>query len=174
MSAERLARFDGLARAAVEEGRLAGVVTLVSRRGRVVQEGVYGLADIADRRPMRPDTIFRIASMTEPLTSVAVMILFEEGRLLLGDPLTRYIPTFKSIPGVLDADGELTPIARPITLLDLLTRSSGRPSSNPDDVAVNGARPPRLERRSGARLRWAMVTRARNNSVRGLNEHFGM
>lgn len=125
MSAERLARFDALARGAVEDGRLAGVVTLVARRGRIVQNGVYGLADLEDGRPMRPDTIFRIASMTKPLTSVAVMILLEEGRLLLSDPVTRYLPAFKKTPGVLGADGTLTPIARPITLLDLLTHSSG-------------------------------------------------
>jgi len=135
MSAERLARFDALAEAAVEDGRLAGVVTLVARRGRVVQEGVYGLADLDDRRPMRQDTIFRIASMTKPLTSVAIMILLEEGLLLLSDPVTRYLPAFDRTPGVLGADGTLTPIDRPITLLDLLTHSSGMTGGGGDDGA---------------------------------------
>ena len=134
MSAEELAGFEPLAEAAIEEGRLAGAVSLVVRRGRVVYEGVFGSADLDDGRPMSQDTIFRIASMTKPLTSVAIMILMEEGRLLLSDPVTRYVPAFKNSPGVLNADGTLTPIARPITLRDLLTHTAGLANGDRDDA----------------------------------------
>ena len=136
MSAERLARFDQLANEAVESGQLAGAVTLVMRHGKVVHEGVYGLADIDSKQPMRADSIFRIASMTKPLASLAIMMLQEEGLLLLDDPVARYLPAFEKSPGVIDPDGHVQPLIRPITLLDLLSHSSGMTYGGGDDAVA--------------------------------------
>jgi CubicO group peptidase (beta-lactamase class C family) len=136
MSAEPLARFDGLADQAVESGKVAGVVTLVLRHGKVVHNGVYGVADIDSERPMNADDIFRIASMTKPITSVAIMILEEEGCLLLEDPVARYLPAFENVPGVIGADGELQPLARSISLLDLLSHTSGMTYGDGEDAVA--------------------------------------
>ncbi|MGD0485536.1 MAG: serine hydrolase domain-containing protein, partial [Gemmatimonadales bacterium] len=87
-SPERLARIDSVMRRYVDSGRVAGVVTLVARHGRVVQLGAYGWADREAGRRMTPDAIFRIASQSKALTSVAVMALVEEGRLRVSDPVS--------------------------------------------------------------------------------------
>lgn len=124
LSAERLARLDAMVSQAVAADEIAGAVVLVARRGRIAHLGVYGHA----RRPMRADTLFRIASMTKPVTSVAVMMLYEEGRILLDDPVGRYLPAFDremqvAVPA---GDGyELVPATGPITVRHLLTHTSG-------------------------------------------------
>ena len=94
ISAERLDRLHQRLRAFVDRGELAGLVTLVAREGKVVDQWAGGMQDREKRQPMRPDAIFRIASMTKPVTSVAVMMLYEEGRLLLTDRLSKYVPAF--------------------------------------------------------------------------------
>jgi CubicO group peptidase (beta-lactamase class C family) len=127
MSSERLARIRSTVQRSVSEGRIAGAVTLVLRRGKVAHLEAAGNMD--DGKPMRTDTIFRIASMTKAVTSVAVMMLFEEGKILLGDPVSKYIPEFKgSQVAVLGEDKKsftLVPAKRPITIRDLLTHTSG-------------------------------------------------
>ncbi len=133
MSSQRLDRLGGFLDRAVADGRAAGAVAVVARRGKVVYVHASGMADREAQKPMRPDAIFRIASMTKPITSVAVMMLYEEGRLLLDDPLSKYLPEFKN-PKVLvldksgksDAkDPKTEPARREITIRHLLNHTSG-------------------------------------------------
>ena len=131
MSAERLARIDPVLSRAVEDGDIVGVVAMVARHGSVVYLRAEGLADREAERPMELSTRFRMASMTKPITSVAVMMLFEEGAFLLTDPVSDYLPEFSN-PYVLNSveeDGAethtLVPAERPITIHHLLTHTSG-------------------------------------------------
>ena len=129
LSSERLKRIDKVMQEYVDENKIAGAVTLVVRRGKVAHLGTYGMADIEADKPMQANTIFRIASMTKPITSVAVMMLYEEGHFLLSDPISRYIPEFKD-PQVLvpssTGDGYTTvPAKAEITIRQLLSHTSG-------------------------------------------------
>jgi CubicO group peptidase (beta-lactamase class C family) len=92
LSSERLSRIKAYALAEVEKGRIAGAVSLVARRGHIVHLSAVGKADIEEGRELREDSIFRIASMTKPIVSLAVMMLHEEGRFLLDDPNSKFIP----------------------------------------------------------------------------------
>jgi CubicO group peptidase (beta-lactamase class C family) len=123
MSSVRLARIDTVMRAAVDSTRTAGIAVLVLRDGQVVKAGTYGWADREAQRPLGPDALFRIASQTKAVTSVAAMMLVEEGRLRLSDPVQRWMPTFAGM-SVVSGD-ESTPARRPITIRDLLTHSAG-------------------------------------------------
>src|SRR4051812_15300162 len=125
---DRIERVGALARSYVDGGKLAGVHTVVSRRGDVVYSDVYGMADIAGGRKLTEDSIYRIYSMTKPITSVALMMLYEQGTCLLEDPVSRYIPSFAGLQvwesG--DADSYTTrPPDREMTIRDLLTHTSG-------------------------------------------------
>ena len=97
MSAERLRRLDDHFHRLVDDGRIAGVVTWIARHGQVVHEDAYGMADIAAQRPMSKDTYFYVYSMTKPITSVALLILYEEGRFQFSDPLARYLPELANL-----------------------------------------------------------------------------
>lgn len=97
MSTERLQRINDHFHRMVDEGRIAGVVTWVARRGQVVHEDAYGMADIAAQRPMSKDSYFYVYSMTKPITSVALLMLYEEGRFQLGDPVARYLPELANL-----------------------------------------------------------------------------
>ena len=113
---------------AVDAGLLSGAVTLVWHRGNVVQVNEVGWRDVEAKLPMRRDTIFRIASMTKPVTVAAAMALVEEGRLALSDPVTRWLPEFASMRVLADPAGPLDatmPARRPITIDDLMTHRSG-------------------------------------------------
>ena len=127
MSSERLARIRPVIDEYVKHGRIAGAVTLVMRKGKVVHLEAIGNMD--QGKPMREDTIFRIASMTKAITSVAVMILYEEGKILLSDPVSKYIPEFKGIEVAVPNDENrshtLVKAKREITIKDLLTHTSG-------------------------------------------------
>ena len=133
VSADRLRRLSLAMRDAVEAGKIAGCVTLVARGGRVVYLEAVGDADREAKRPMRTDTIFRMASMTKAVTSVAAMMLVEEGRLSLGDPVSRFIPAFQkttvAVPppsgAVAGSPASVVPAKRAITIRDLLTHTSG-------------------------------------------------
>jgi CubicO group peptidase (beta-lactamase class C family) len=92
LSSERLGRMTKAIHAYVDEGRTPGVITLIARHGKVVHLDAYGKADLATGRPTRTDDIFRMYSMTKPITSVALLMLFEEGKFQLTDPLSRYFP----------------------------------------------------------------------------------
>ena len=92
MDASRLARTRAELEEFVDRGELAGIVTLVSRAGEIVAHEALGWRDIEASAPMQPDTMFRIASMTKPITSVAALMLVEQGRLDLDEPITRWVP----------------------------------------------------------------------------------
>ena len=125
---DRLGRIDAWMRALVADGRLAGISTLIARRGRVAYRRGHGLADIARGRPLAADTIVRIYSMTKPLTSVAAMMLYEEGRFGLDDPIESILPEFRAMRVMSGGNRyrpETVPAWRPITVRDLLTHTSG-------------------------------------------------
>ena len=96
ISSERLGRIDEVLANAVDEGRIPGAVALVARNGKIVYHKAVGMADNESGRAMKTDDIFRIASMTKAVTATAVMILWEEGRFRLDDPVSKYIPEFKN------------------------------------------------------------------------------
>ena len=124
----RLALVGPALRAYVDRGELAGVVTLTSRRGQIVQSEAIGWSDVESNTPMRADTLFRIASMTKPITSVAALMLVEEGKLALTDPISRWVPELANRRVLRGADAALddtTPAHREITVEDLLTHRSG-------------------------------------------------
>lgn len=123
VSAERVDRLHKGMQDYVDRHEVGGVVTLMARDGKVVDMHASGFQDVESRRPMQVDTIFRIASMTKPITTVAVMMLEEEGKLFLTDPVSKYIPAFK---GQRVAEGGTTvPARREITIRDLLSHRSG-------------------------------------------------
>jgi CubicO group peptidase (beta-lactamase class C family) len=130
ISAERLARIDQICFDAVKNGDLPGIVTLVARNGKIVHWKAYGMADTQAGKAMKRDDIFRIASQTKAITSTAVMMLWEEGKFQLDDPISKYIPEFKN-PQVLKqfsyADTIWTgePAKSEITIRQLLTHTSG-------------------------------------------------
>jgi CubicO group peptidase (beta-lactamase class C family) len=152
MAPERLARLSAAMKAYVDEGKLAGTVTLVARNGKVVHHEAAGKRDVERNVPMTTDTLFRIASMSKAVTSVAIMMLVEEGRIHLDDPLSRFLPAFARTtvvvpPPVGTATAALAttagtaPAARPITIRHLLTHTSGVSygSGNPFEAEYKAA-----------------------------------
>jgi CubicO group peptidase (beta-lactamase class C family) len=123
MSSERLARLASHMAQLTADNQHPGIMTLIQRKGKVVHLGKHGLMDIEAGKPIAEDTIFRIQSMTKPIIAVAVLMLLEEGRLALNDPVARYIPSFADIEVETDAG----PVAQnpPISLYHLLTHTSG-------------------------------------------------
>ncbi len=128
LSAARLARISGWMRGWVDSGKLPGMTVCVMRRGQLAFAETHGKADVERNKPMRPDTIVRIYSMTKPLTSTAIMMLYEEGRFQLDDPISKFIPAFKN-PRVYAGGSrgkiDSVPAEREITFRDLLTHTSG-------------------------------------------------
>ena len=131
LSSERLQRIDDAFRSYAEEGRLGGAVGMILRHGKLVYTGTWGMRDVSAGDPQEADDIFRIASMTKPITSVAVMMLYEEGRFFLSDPVGRYLPELANLPvaklsEATSADDIPTERARrPMTIEDLLRHTSG-------------------------------------------------
>src|SRR5215211_6201890 len=112
----------------VNAGALAGAATLIWRDGKVVQIGTVGWRDLEARLPIERDTLFRIASMTKPVTSTAALMLFEDGRFTLDDPITRWAPEFSQMRVLRSPDdplGQTVSAERPITFRELLTHRSG-------------------------------------------------
>jgi CubicO group peptidase (beta-lactamase class C family) len=130
LSEERLARIDKMLQQAIDSGWIAGAVGFIARDRMIVYNKSFGINDLDAKTPMRKDDIFRIASQTKAITSVAVMMLYEEGKFLLDDPVSKYIPEFAN-PRVLDKfnekDSTYTTIKanREVTIRDLLTHTSG-------------------------------------------------
>jgi len=128
-SSSRLDRIRTYMQSYVDQGRLPGAVTMIGRRGQVVHAECFGMRDIEARKPMQLDTLFPIFSMSKPILAVAMMILYEEGRYQLFDPLSKFIPEFKHVQVVLktteEGGMELTELERGITIYDLLTQTSG-------------------------------------------------
>jgi CubicO group peptidase (beta-lactamase class C family) len=128
LSSQRLDRVSNWMKHQVASGKLAGLITMVGRRGHIAHMEVAGKADLARGTPMARDTLFRIYSMTKPLTSVAIMMLYEEGRFQLDDPIERFIPAFKDqrvFTGYSRGKMDTVPAERGITFRDLLTHTSG-------------------------------------------------
>jgi CubicO group peptidase (beta-lactamase class C family) len=132
ISVERLGRIDTLVQKYVDQQRLAGAVTLVVKKGTPVHFKAYGMADREQAAPMKTDTIFRIASMSKAVTSVAILMLVDNGDLLLSDPVSKFLPAFDKTtvavtPDPHAAGGRLgtVPAKRRITIRDLLTHTAG-------------------------------------------------
>jgi len=137
MSSERLARIRTGMQRYVDRGLVPGVVTLVARRGRVVHFEAIGYRDVEAKTPMTTDTIFRIASMTKPIASVALMTLYEEGHFLLNDPISKFLPEFADMKvaqaaSPAEANGapyKLVQAKNPITFKHVLTHTAGFPNT---------------------------------------------
>jgi len=124
MSAERLDRITEMAQGYVDEGKLAGVVTLVARDGAIVHFEAVGTRGASDDRPLTKDALFRIFSMTKPITAVAAMILYEEGKFQLSDPVSKFVPEFENLT-VLGDDGVIRPAENEMTMQQLLSHTTG-------------------------------------------------
>ncbi|MEM8766878.1 MAG: serine hydrolase [Pseudomonadota bacterium] len=134
MSSERLARIAPAMQRYIDAELVPGTITAIARRGRLVHLELQGAMDVAENQPMERDTVFRIASMTKPITSVALMMLWEEGRFQLRDPVAKYLPEFAEARVSTTADasgstGELVPQARPMQIRDMLTHTAGLANS---------------------------------------------
>ena len=127
-SGERLERVNTVMRAYAERRTLPGMITVITRKGKLVHFECHGLMNAEAGKPMGPDTIFRIYSMTKPVTAAAVMMLLEEGHLLLGDPVSKHIPEFKKLKVLVNKPSsglELEDVKCEITIKDLLAYTSG-------------------------------------------------
>jgi CubicO group peptidase (beta-lactamase class C family) len=133
LSSEHLERIASAIQKSIDDGRIAGGVSLVARHGKIAYLKAVGMADRDAKKPLRTDSIFRMCSMSKPLTSVAVMMLYEEGRFTLNEPVSDFLPEFKNMK-VLDPPwpqdmtsppGALVDAKRPITIFHLLTHTSG-------------------------------------------------
>lgn len=129
-SSERLKRIDNLLQEYIDKKWIGGATAIVVKDGKIIYYKALGLSDVDNKTAMKKDAIFRIASQTKAITSVAIMMLYEEGKLLLDDPVSRYIPSFanqKVLDKFNEADSSYTtvPAKRPVTIRDLLTHTSG-------------------------------------------------
>src|SRR6478736_4536405 len=132
LSREGLDRVGDYIRNEIATGTFPGAILLIQQHGRPVYSENFGVLDVATKLPMSADTIFRLYSMTKPITSVAAMMLVEDGRLRLDDPVAKYIPAFAKAQVGVDTNGGdehatfgLVPLQRPITIADLLRHTSG-------------------------------------------------
>ncbi len=138
LSTERLQRIHQMLQRRIDAGDISGAVTLIARNGRIAHFETHGLMDIETRKPMAKDAIFRLASMSKPVTGVAIMMMVEEGKVRLTDPVSRFIPEFKDLKvavpksgaapagrGAAPAQFYTVPAEREITIRDLLTHTSG-------------------------------------------------
>jgi CubicO group peptidase (beta-lactamase class C family) len=137
MDAERLAKIPARMQAFVEKGAIAGAVMLIERHGVLASLDAIGYQDLESKKPMRTDSIFQIMSMTKPVTATGIMILMEEGKLALSDPVEKHLPEFRG-QWVIEsrsadhASRKLKRPSRPITIRDLLTHTSGMAAAPPE------------------------------------------
>jgi CubicO group peptidase (beta-lactamase class C family) len=129
-SMERLKRIDGIIQSWIDDKKMNGAVALIARDGKIVYNKAFGYDDMEKKTPMKTDHIFRIASQTKAITSVAVMTLFEEGKFMLDEPVSKYIPAFKGAKvidkfNLTDTTWTTVPANREVTIRDLLTHTSG-------------------------------------------------
>lgn len=130
LNRDRLGRIDTFLKSAyLDSGRLPCALVKILHRGETIHSSVQGFADVAAARPLAEDTIFRIYSMTKPITSIAIMMLVEEGRLQIDDPVHRYIPAWKDLKvyqgGTLKTGWKTAPTTRPMQVIDLLRHTAG-------------------------------------------------
>ncbi len=131
-SREGIARIDAYIQNEIDTNKIPGAVMMIRRKGETAYFKSFGVRDPGTKAPMTPDTIFRIYSMSKPITTVAAMMLVEEGKLQLDDPLSKYIPAFANVKVGVEVKGEdgnmhldLAPVKRPITIQDLMRHTSG-------------------------------------------------
>jgi CubicO group peptidase (beta-lactamase class C family) len=145
LSRERLERIDAMIERRIAAGDLTGAVTIVARRGQVAHVGIHGVMDRDTRQPMRADTMFRIASMTKPIVGVGILMMVEENKLRLTDPVARYIPEFRNLRvAVARPEGgsaatppfDLVAPQRAVTIKDLLSHVSGLGSGPMSDSTI--------------------------------------
>ena len=149
LSAERLERIGETIQRAIEAKQVSGAVTVVARRGHVAHFEARGLMDIEANAPMRKDAIFRIASMTKPVTGVAILMLVEEGKIRLSDPVSRFVPEFEEpkvampLPDSAGEEGGIytVPAEREVTVHDLITHTSGLGSGGAASKATSRVAP---------------------------------
>ena len=142
MSSERLRAVTGVAQRYVDSGLIPGIITAVVREGRIVHMEAVGNKGVDDPRPLELDDLFRIYSMTKPITAVAAMQLYEQGKFQLNDPVAKFVPELKDLSILVD--GELTPATKQMTMQQLLTHTAGLSygfdPKHPVDKAYNEAR----------------------------------
>jgi CubicO group peptidase (beta-lactamase class C family) len=160
MSSERLQRINDVVKTYIDSGQISGAVTMVSRKGRIAHFEAQGLMDIEGKAPMRKDAIFRMASMSKPVTGVAILMLMEEGKVRLTDPVSRFIPEFKNpkvaflkpsqasvppppAPGQRPPEPEIytVPAERELTIRDLMTHTNGLETGGPGSREGNRLSP---------------------------------
>ena len=161
MSTERLQRIQQMLQKHIAAGEMAGASAVVVRKGKVVYQTYQGVMDLESKKPVTAETMFRVASMTKPVTSAAIMMMIEEGKVHLNDPVSRYIPEFKSLkvavqsgPPVANPNGRgstpqfyTVPPAREVTVKDLLTHTSGLASGDMGNSTVRA-----IARKDGEKL----------------------
>jgi len=154
MSRERLARIHETIQRHMDAHQIAGAVTLVARKGRIAHLEAHGFLDMESKKPMAKNSIFRIFSMSKPVAGVAILMLMEEGKLRLNDPVSKFIPEFRGMKVAVRQEGTGTappfytvPAAREITIQDLLTHVSGLASGGPSSAEM-----PRIARKPGESL----------------------
>ncbi len=138
MDAARLEAARARVREAIQQGQVSGAVLLLQRKGALALQDAAGFQDVEAKTPMRPDSIFQIMSMTKPVTGVAVMMMVEEGRLRLNDPVERHLPEFRGqlmIQSKTEDSRVLVKPPRPITIRDLMTHTSGLIGNPPPGIA---------------------------------------
>ena len=123
MSSAKLATVDDILKGFIAEKKLAGCIVAIARKGKVVHFGTYGKMDVERDKPMKPDSIFRIYSMSKAITTAAALILFDEGKYELDDPVSKYIPEFKELSVL--REGQAEPAKRQMTVRDLMRHTSG-------------------------------------------------
>jgi CubicO group peptidase (beta-lactamase class C family) len=139
-SSERLNRINAVVQRYIAEKKIAGVVSLIARHGDIVHFEKAGMADIELEKPMQLDSIFRIYSMTKPITSTAIMMLFEEGKFQLTDPISRYVPGFKEVKVLDNTSGSGVQYIKPVrevSIHDLLTHTAGLSYGFDDNVYID-------------------------------------
>ena len=149
LSSARLERLNQVMQQYIERGTFAGIVTLIARKGRVAHLQAFGCQELETKRPMTAESIFRIYSMSKPITSAAAMMLCEEGRLRLADPVSRYIPEFKELQVMAarpDGSYNLAPARREMTIHDLMTHSGGLSYGSDEHSALDQLYWPTLQR----------------------------
>jgi CubicO group peptidase (beta-lactamase class C family) len=145
IDASHLARISERMKSFVDQGRAAGIITLVAHRGEIVYQSATGVQDLETKTPMSQDTIFQIASMTKPITAAGIMILAEDGMLAITDTVQKFLPGFANIKlkqevkerETKENENELSEIkkpSRPITIRDLMTHTSGMSGAYPDSI----------------------------------------
>ena len=133
MSTERLKRIHESIQRHIDAGEISGAVTVVARRGRVVHFEAHGLMDMESKKPMEKDAIFRLASMTKPITGVAVLMLVEEGKIRLNDPVSKFLPEFRDMKVAIPRERPRVrpaPARRPNPTSTWFRRTAKSPSSD--------------------------------------------